>query len=302
MSALNAASPWTTDGFVQASVWGKDHWSLLAYVARDLEVSGGFQLGQDAHMRTTRRNLRIFSECPKPKRSTGLASGLVLPMAPEHGTILKDGSKVSGHDDYSCLLDMANVGFFEQGPNALKPGKTLRFSALGKRVVQALTDHKMSGKNFATFDLFEVAAESELQCPENEYFSWMNTEFNISELVREFNNGALRPIKATLDRAFIESFAQQVLGLKHNKPLVGGTTLWAAIDLSRLAGMPDSVFEQPVVFGHVGKNKGILKMDDSGTNFTLVDGNHRMAKAFFEDRPSVEAIQLSQLQMRKFKV
>lgn len=141
--------------FVPPSLWAKDHWSTLAYMETVMVECAGFQVGLDPRMRSSRRHVRVMnSECPRPKRPVSLQRSLMTAMAMDtsHGTRLKDGRQVPGHDDWSCVQDMAEVGLFDCLSESVKPGVVINLSELGRRVVNALREHKAGGGNFATFD------------------------------------------------------------------------------------------------------------------------------------------------------
>jgi hypothetical protein len=138
------------DGYIPMAIWGKDHWSTLAYVETVMVESAGFQVGADARMRSNRHNFRVMQEqCPKPKRPGKLAMGIT--MDPKYGSRLNDGTSVDNHDDWMCVQDMAKEGLFTVGPDEMEPGVVLHFSKKGNALAEALRRHKSAGGQFAKF-------------------------------------------------------------------------------------------------------------------------------------------------------
>jgi len=144
------------DGYVPLELFGKDHWSTLAYAETVMVDCGGFQIGLDPRMRQCRRHYRVMHDfCKNPKR---------LSSAPNHGcmwndnysTTLNDGSKVIGHDDWHCIQDLAEAGMFSVEGKVIaaadcEPGETLLLSELGREYVGRLRDHKSQGGTFSNF-------------------------------------------------------------------------------------------------------------------------------------------------------
>jgi hypothetical protein len=149
-----------TDAYVPEHLFGMDHFTTLAYAETVMVDCAGFQVGSDPRMRSCRRHFRVMQEqCPRPRRVKG---GIGVVMLPEHGSRLADGSLVSGHDDWHCIQDMAEAGYFVikdalGGPpvvataEVIEPGAVLLLSARGREVVNALRGHKASGGTFASF-------------------------------------------------------------------------------------------------------------------------------------------------------
>jgi len=118
-------------------------------------------------MRHTRTHYRVMHrDCPQPKRtksrSMGPGAAWVIPMRPEHGSRLKDGSTLWGHDDFHCLQDFEAVKYFQPIANGdgIQPGVTLHLSEKGKWVVSLLRAHKCAGGSFKSFIMpFEPLAQ-----------------------------------------------------------------------------------------------------------------------------------------------
>lgn len=150
------ASDW-----VRVGMFGRDHWSTLAYMETVMVDCHGFQVGNDPRMRSNRRNYRVMREqCYAPKRTGVPPRECGVVMAPEHGSRLNDGTVVDGHDDWSCVQDMAKAGLLlvEEGsawsladPEDIEPGVVVRLSARGMEIATALRAHKTSGGSFGNF-------------------------------------------------------------------------------------------------------------------------------------------------------
>lgn len=150
----------TEDDNIPMNLWGKDHWTTLAYIETVMVDCGGFQIGRDARMKSNRRHFRVMAEqCPKPKR-VGANPGLAIVMQNEHSTKLNDGSTIYGHDDWCCIQDMAEAGLLTLHQHEIEPGVVIHFSELGREVANKLREHKASGGNFAAFRFDQPAVHA----------------------------------------------------------------------------------------------------------------------------------------------
>ena len=149
------------DGYVPEAQFGRDHFTSLAYVETVLVVCGGFLMGADARMRLGRRHYRVMlQECPRPLR-TGLTRPETVVMDREQGSRLHDGTVVVGHDDWHCIQDMAEAGYFMTGKRNspvqvataedIEPKAWLHLSPRGREVLNALRDFKATGGSYAQF-------------------------------------------------------------------------------------------------------------------------------------------------------
>jgi hypothetical protein len=144
--------------YIPMSHWGKDHWSTLGYVEVIMVECGGFQVGTDPRMKSSRRNFRVMAQgCPHPKRPT-LGSAFAYAMELTQSTKLNDGQVVSGHDDWACVQDMAAEGLFQQGPDAVEPGTVLTLSEKGVAIVNALREFKRNQGQYGQFRWPDVLA------------------------------------------------------------------------------------------------------------------------------------------------
>lgn len=142
------------DSFIPMDLWGKDHWSLLAYISCVMEEFAGFQVGFDGRMRQNRRNFRIMKEqAPVPKRVNN-CMGIV--MKEDYSTRLKNGVVARDHDDWCCVQDMATAGLFQETVEKVEPNKILHFSDKGIQISNALRVHKMRGGVFSNFTWEEL--------------------------------------------------------------------------------------------------------------------------------------------------
>jgi len=145
------------DGYVPVAKFGKDHWSTLAYAETVMVDCGGFQVGLDPHMRQGRRHYRVMREqCIRPKRMGRVSPDMAMIMDMKYSTRLNDGTMVESHDDWHCVQDMAEAGYFRVGAepataDRVEPGVILHLSPLGRTVADALRQHKANGGTFSTF-------------------------------------------------------------------------------------------------------------------------------------------------------
>lgn len=136
--------------------FGKDHRSTLAYAETVMVDLGGFQVGNDCRMRQCRRNYRVMRElCFEPRRVKALPN-MSMVMDRKYSTHLRDGTVIDGHDDWHCVQDMAEAGFFtvsgEQiDAERVQPGVILHLSPRGRIFAEQLRAHKSAGGTFKNF-------------------------------------------------------------------------------------------------------------------------------------------------------
>ena len=128
--------------------FGKDHWSLLAYIeTRCVDYKGMLDV---AHLRI--RNPAIGS----PRLPIGRPA-----WKSEYGTRLSDYFKEDGtedntrqiknHDDLDCADELEEVGYLQNIGTGLNPA--YKMTKLGNQVASLLRQHKADGKHYATFTL-----------------------------------------------------------------------------------------------------------------------------------------------------
>ena len=133
---------------IQPKDFGKDHWSLLAYIeTRCVDYKGILDL---AHLRV--KNPAINSPSYPMSRPN---------WKPEYGTRLSgyfkdDGTKditrqLKNHDDLDCIEDLENARYIENMGTGLNPAS--KMTKLGNEVAALLRQHKTDGKHYATFTL-----------------------------------------------------------------------------------------------------------------------------------------------------
>lgn len=126
--------------------FGKDHWSLLAYIkTRCVDYKGVLDI---KHMRTKNPALASTASIFGPQQ-----------WKPEYGTRLsgyfnKDGSKnpdrqILDHDDHDCQEDLEEAGLIENIGTGLHPA--VKMTKLGLKIAAEIDAHKASGGVFAYF-------------------------------------------------------------------------------------------------------------------------------------------------------
>jgi hypothetical protein len=152
----------TLDDYVPIENFGADHWSTLAYAETVMVECAGFQVGYDPRMRQGRRHYRVmYEQCKRPKRPNNPSMGMV--MDDKYSTPLKDGTVISGHDDWHCIQDCVNAGLLgvidpnvdggvDCDANRVEPGVMLALSAKGHEINSQLRKHKAEGGRWKTFE------------------------------------------------------------------------------------------------------------------------------------------------------
>lgn len=133
--------------YIPMSLWGKDHWSTLAYL--ETRIVDGKGLIDNTRMRCDARLHRAFAW-------SGPFSGIVQDGA-KYPTRTKTGD-VPNHDDWSCLEDMIASGLLRAWFTVVRHGEPIggsqarvEFADLGLQVANELRNHKARVGNFHTF-------------------------------------------------------------------------------------------------------------------------------------------------------
>lgn len=142
----------------------------------------------------------------------------------------------------------------------------------------------------------------------HETFTWLAQTWDIAKLWRQIDSEKITSKaghfeEVTLDRAFIESYAKQVLALKAgDAPGKQTMSLFMRMDGDRARGLPADALYEPVIFLHMGKKGGpMIQMgEDKEPKHMLGDGNHRLAKAFYEGVQSLQAFVMTEATSRQF--
>lgn len=117
--------------------FGKDHWSLLAYIETCCVDNKG---------RIDLTRVRC-----NPKTHPGLAEARMSSRTwePTYGTILRGGTRLDKHDDHDCADDLEQAGLIRHIGTGINP--VFQMTTEGQRVVSLLRQHKSAGKQFSEF-------------------------------------------------------------------------------------------------------------------------------------------------------
>lgn len=142
-------------GNIQVPVeqFGKDHWSLLAYVETCCVDSSTAPVGT-----IDKRRLRC-NENTHPLHAVNFeaTSGRVK-WQPSYGSRLRgyfeadeehrENLRLNDHDDWDALNDLEDAGFLEVISEA---NGFVKMTTMGNMVVARIREHKSGGGNFANF-------------------------------------------------------------------------------------------------------------------------------------------------------
>lgn len=121
--------------------WGKDHFSLLAYVeVRCVDHKG--VLDHD-HMRT---NVQHHPGLVGPR--VALATNITIETFKYH-TRLRNGVE-EGHDDWDCFYDLEEAKLIEDKGTGINPIAVM--TPAGNKLAAEIRRHKSSGGIFSTFE------------------------------------------------------------------------------------------------------------------------------------------------------
>jgi len=134
---------------VPIASWGRDHWSLLAYIeCRCVDHRGVVDqrhLRVDPKVHSGRIDARNYAQGHVP------GTGAAPQKRKKYPTKLKDDVEKPNHDDWSCIEDMEAGGLLEWNGTGMNP--VFKLTTLGKIIAASLRSHKMDGGAFANFEV-----------------------------------------------------------------------------------------------------------------------------------------------------
>lgn len=120
---------------IQESRFGKDHWSLLAYIGTRCQDHKGVL--NPKHLRIKHPALRTGHRAWKPEYGTRLA-GYWREDGTTNGDLL-----LPDHDDMDCFDDLEKAGYIKSFGTGLNPACIL--TKKGLSAIQRLIEHKQMG-------------------------------------------------------------------------------------------------------------------------------------------------------------
>lgn len=132
------------------SKFGKDHWSLLAYVeSRCVDGDAGVGTLVCAHLRGNSHTHPLLANTAwKPGFSTRLKGFFEYEQRSDVAKAIEAGFMLEGHDDWDCLDDLAAAGYVEI--LSLANGR-VRMTEAGLEMAAQVRQHKARGGQFAGF-------------------------------------------------------------------------------------------------------------------------------------------------------
>jgi hypothetical protein len=127
---------------IPISKFGKDHWSLLAYIeCRCVDNKGVPDLRQMRCNGERHPDLEGASPVPRPM------------WQEDYHTKLNNGQGVVGHDDHDCAEDLEKAGFIVIRGTGINPVYTM--TEKGWETVGLIRRFKATGGSFGTFQYSE---------------------------------------------------------------------------------------------------------------------------------------------------
>lgn len=128
--------------------WGKDHWSLLAFIeCLCVDFKGVVSDNHRRNMRCNSRRHPGYGYWPMGERKWN----------PAHGSRLKGyfdkndpALRLGPHDDWDCVEDFEAAGVLENHGTGMNP--VFALTTLGQTLVAELRRHKQNKGNFADFN------------------------------------------------------------------------------------------------------------------------------------------------------
>ena len=139
MKSMNLPSQ---ENYIGMERWGKDHWSVFAYLEARAEKNKGIVDNQ---------NMRCNSRLHR-----GFAHSYSFADPEQYPTRLKGGKTLGDHDDWSCAEDLAAFGLIELfAKYGYEPFGSdicrVVITEKGYRALSALKMHKQNGGLFSNF-------------------------------------------------------------------------------------------------------------------------------------------------------
>lgn len=132
---------------VKITEWGRDHWSLLAYI----EYRGVNHkcVLDKKHLRIKNPIVANSTDYPMPMPEWDEKYGTRLRGYDHKNTSVYDLKHLGNHDDLDCIEDMENEGIVENIGSGLNPA--CKLTKKGQQFANALSKHKQEGSTFAEF-------------------------------------------------------------------------------------------------------------------------------------------------------
>lgn len=147
----------------------------------------------------------------------------------------------------------------------------------------------------------ETAIKKPFRHP-HQSFTWLRDSWDIARMIADIDAGKLVPKKETLDREFIEGYAEQVLALRKDRPVnKQGMSIIMSVDAAHAMALPPEALEDAVILMELAPGKGVLVLEGHTTpDHILSDGQHRIAKSYFEGVAEMPAYIVSRAQARRY--
>lgn len=130
-----------------------------------------------------------------------------------------------------------------------------------------------------------------------ERFSFLRYGFDVSGCEEAIAAGKVPFTELTWDRDFITQYAEQLLGLSRDRT-DGISGLIVTVKVAHARSLGPTATAEPVLLVEHQPKVGLLHIN--GKSFFLVNGNHRMAKAYFEDADSIKVRQVARKHAKAF--
>ena len=139
---------------------------------------------------------------------------------------------------------------------------------------------------------------------DQQVYHFMFDSWDVSAMLEDIKSGKLRPKLIDIQPDFVAAFAEQVQCLRRDiassEQRVG---VFSSVNAQYAMNLKGSRLDEPLIFVHTRTGKGMLALDETGSNYLLADGQHRLARAYLDSRATpLQAYQLSKQQSSKYKL
>lgn len=142
--------------YVAIEKFGRDHWSLLAYIEA-ICVDALGELGQ-IDRNKLRVNIQTHPALVGDIQAKAILAIEIPPYPYKHGTCLKGHTEeepnvIKEHDDWDCLKDLDNAGLVEVLTHT---NGGVRMTDRGIVIAAQVRAHKVRGGQYATFEIEQI--------------------------------------------------------------------------------------------------------------------------------------------------
>lgn len=138
----------------------------------------------------------------------------------------------------------------------------------------------------------------------HETYHFKHFAYDVTGLLDALADRRIHPKLETLPREWIECFAEDYMNLTFEGRSIDqrGSDL-APVSTQQALALPAEKLLQPVIIAYAGRNRGTLTLSGrSSPDHLLIDGHHRIARAYLDGLASLDVYILSERLSRAYRI